>query len=61
MLLNSAEWLNKTAAAKEKTIARNPSFLSPPSRKSSVNGDEITIPRGDRRYRIRGLAEESQP
>ena len=26
-----------------------------------MNGDEITIPRGDRRYRIRGLAKNLSP
>jgi DNA primase len=62
VLLNSAEWNEKPdPATKEKTIESQPviPFASEPE--VHVNGDEIAIPRGDRRYRIRGLAKNLSP
>ena len=60
VLLNSAEWLNKPAA-KEETIAPQPIVPLAADPEVSVNGDEITMLRDDRRYRIRGLAKNLSP
>ena len=55
VLLNAAEWLQKPAAKEEPQpvipLAADPEL--------TVNGDEITMRQGDRRYRIRGLAKNT--
>ena len=63
VLLNRATWWEKpNTAAKEKTEqpapAEAPQTVIPLAAEPEVhiNGDEITIPREDRRYRVRGLA-----
>ena len=66
VLLNSAEWCETTnqkpdPAAKEKNIEPQPVIPFAAEPEVQVNGDEITIPRGDRRYRIRGLAKNLSP
>ena len=62
VLLNSAEWHEKPdPAAKEKTIEPQPVIPFAAEPEIHVNGDEITIPRGDRRYRIRGLQKNLSP
>jgi DNA primase len=62
VLLNSGEWNQKTdPAAKEKTIDPQPVIPFGAEPEVHVNGDEIVIPRGDRRYRIRGLAKNLSP
>jgi DNA primase len=60
VLLNSAEWLNKPAA-KEESSESQPVIPFAAEPEVHVNGDEITIPRGDRRYRIRGLQKNLSP
>ena len=58
VLLNGAEWLTKPAtAAKEETAV----IPATPEPGVHVDGDEIAIPRGDRRWRIRGLAKNTSP
>jgi DNA primase catalytic core len=57
VLLNRAEWWERPAA-KEETQPVIPLAADP---EVHVNGDEITIPRGDRRYRIRGLQKNLSP
>jgi DNA primase catalytic core len=52
VLLNSAAWLSK-AAAKEEVQPVIPLAVG---LEATVNGEEIVIEQGDRRYRIRGLA-----
>jgi DNA primase catalytic core len=56
-LLNRAEWWEKPAAKEEAQpvipLAAEPAV--------EVHGDEIVIPRGDRRYRIRGLGKNLSP
>ena len=62
VLLNSSEWNEKNkAAAKEKTIDPQPVIPFAAEPEVHVNGDEIVIPRGDRRYRIRGLQKNLSP
>src|SRR6202522_222230 len=62
VLLNSSEWHEKpNPAAKEKTIESQPVIPFAAEPEVHVNGAEITIPRGDRRYRIRGLAKNLSP
>lgn len=51
VLLNRAEWLGKPEAAQEETPAA--SLAAAPA--LEVQGDEITLWREDRRYRVRGL------
>ena len=53
--------MKENPAAKEETIEPQPIIPLAAEPEVRINGDEITIPRDDRRYRIRGLAEESQP
>jgi DNA primase len=48
VLLNGAEWLGGKAAKQES---------GPPP--VSINGDEVTMTLGDRRYRVRGLAKNT--
>jgi DNA primase catalytic core len=66
VLLNSAAWCETTnekpnTAAKEKTIESQPVIPFAAEPEIHVNGDEIVIPRGDRRYRIRGLQKNLSP
>jgi len=72
VLLNSAAWSEKrveekpTTAAKEKSSDPEPPAPQPvipfaAEPEIRMNGDEITIPRGDRRYRIRGLQKNLSP
>jgi DNA primase len=66
VLLNGATWLatpapaakQEMSAAKEETQSVIPLAAEP---EIHVSGDEITIPRGERRYRIRGLAKNLSP
>ena len=55
VLLNGAEWLHKPAAKEEPQpvipLAAEPEL--------AVNGDEIVMLQGDRRYRVRGLAKNT--
>jgi DNA primase catalytic core len=58
VLLNGAAWWDKsTPAAKEQIDDQEPPPVIPAAvdREVKINGDEITIERGDRRYRVRGL------
>jgi DNA primase len=65
VLLNGATYLEKPEkprpAAKEETIEPQPVIPFAADPEIQINGDEITIPRGDRRYRIRGLAKNLSP
>src|SRR5271166_5313816 len=62
VLLNSSEWHEKpNPAAKERTIDPQPVIPFAAEPEIHLNGDEIVIPRGDRRYRIRGLAKNLSP
>src|SRR6202522_1973270 len=62
VLLNSAEWNQKPdPAAKEKTIEPPPVIPFAAEPEIHVKGAQIPIPRGDRRYRIRGLAKNLSP
>jgi len=62
VLLNGAAWWDKSSpAAKEKISEPEPTPEPPPvipltvDPEVKINGEEITIERGDRRYRVRGL------
>jgi DNA primase len=72
VLLNRATWWESPKpAAQEKNaepeVEPMPAEASPPvisfaaEPEVQVNGDEVLIPRGDRRYRIRGLAKNLSP
>jgi DNA primase len=65
VLLNGATYLEKPEksepAAKEETIEPQPVIPFAAEPEVSVNGDEIAMMRGDRRYRIRGLAKNLSP
>jgi DNA primase catalytic core len=62
ILLNRAAWCEKpTAAAKEESSEPRPVIPFAAEPEVRIDGDEITIPRGDRRYRIRGLAKNLSP
>jgi DNA primase catalytic core len=62
VLLNSAEWHEKPKpAAKEESSEPQPAIPFAADPEVHMNGDEIVIPRGDRRYRIRGLAKNLSP
>lgn len=54
VLLNRAEWGQATAA-------RQPLIPLAAELEVHVNGDEVLIPRGDRRYRICRLAKNLSP
>jgi len=53
VLLNRAPFLEKPKAAAKKEIAAEPEVI--------INGDEIVMQHGDRRWRIRGLAKNLSP
>src|SRR5208283_2553391 len=66
VLLNRATWCEKTwgkenQAAKEETIEPQPIIPLAAEPEVRIHGDEIIIPRDDRRYRIRGLAKNLSP
>jgi DNA primase len=65
VVLNSASWCEKaTSAAKEKSgppPVPEPVLVLAAEPEIRISGDEISIPRGDRRYRIRGLAKNLSP
>jgi hypothetical protein len=54
VLLNSAEWWGKPAAANK--VVSDPVIPLAAGPAVEVNGDEITMTQGKRKYRIRGLA-----
>jgi DNA primase catalytic core len=58
LALNKAEWLGK-GQAPERVTAEEPVLPlaadPPPAAPAEVNGDEVALSFGDRRYRIRGL------
>jgi DNA primase catalytic core len=62
VLLNRATWWGKeNPAAKEETIEPQPIIPLAAEPEVRIHGDEITIPRDDRRYRIRGLQKNLSP
>jgi DNA primase len=65
VVLNSAAWCERaTPAAKEKSgppPVSEPVLVLAAEPEIHISGDEISIPRGDRRYRIRGLAKNLSP